>query len=200
MPPFNTATPTAITPVPTPAPCSRRNMSEETRSPSSVDPPASSGIDASAPHSARIWNYSLGGKDNYAIGRTFLARAVEYLVEDAAIDAFLDIVTGLPTAENAHQVAHRHDPSARVVYVDNAPLVLSHARALLTSSPPHRPPSSTRTYTTPKDILPDAATTPDLTRPWRSCSSEPSVTPRAPRRTSSYDTCSTGWSPAVTWP
>jgi S-adenosyl methyltransferase len=113
-------------------------------------------IDSSVPHSARVWNYWLGGKDNYppdrAVGdqvmamfpditklaradRAFLGRAVQYLVDEAGIRQFLDIGTGLPTADNTHQVAQRLAPESRIVYVDNDPLVLTHARALLTSTP-----------------------------------------------------------------
>ena len=107
-------------------------------------------------HSARIWNYWLGGKDNFAVDReagdrvaamlpiivtqaradpAFLGRAVRYLTGQAGIRQFLDIGTGLPTADNTHEVAQRVASEARIVYVDNDPLVLSHARALLTSSP-----------------------------------------------------------------
>jgi O-methyltransferase involved in polyketide biosynthesis len=114
------------------------------------------GLDTTVSHSARIWNYWLGGKDNFAVDReagdrvaamlpiivtqaradrAFLGRAVRYLAGQAGIRQFLDIGTGLPTAENTHQVAQRVTPEARIVYVDNDPLVLSHARALLTSSP-----------------------------------------------------------------
>ncbi len=108
------------------------------------------------PHSARIYNYWLGGKDNYpadrAMGdqilsvlpmigemavqnRAFLQRAVRYLVKEQGIRQFLDIGTGLPTADNTHEVAQQAAPDARIVYVDNDPLVLAHARALLTSTP-----------------------------------------------------------------
>jgi hypothetical protein len=113
------------------------------------------GIDTTVPHSARIWNYWLGGKDNFAVDREagdawaatfpgvrdiarasrgFLTRSIRYLAEDAGIRQFLDIGTGLPTADNTHQVAQRVAPEARVVYVDNDPMVLAHARALLTST------------------------------------------------------------------
>jgi hypothetical protein len=112
-------------------------------------------IDTSRPHTARIYDYFLGGKNHFAadrevaekslasvpsarIGareqRAFLGRAVRYLAADAGIEQFLDIGTGLPTTENVHEVAQAIVPSARVVYVDNDPLVLAHARALLTSS------------------------------------------------------------------
>src|SRR3982750_1479695 len=116
-------------------------------------------LDTGVPHSARVWNYWLGGKDNFAAdravgdqvreiypdvveiaraSRAFLDRSVRYLTGEAGIRQFLDIGTGLPTADNTHQVAQRIDPSSRVVYVDNDPLVMSHARALLTSSPEGR--------------------------------------------------------------
>lgn len=113
-------------------------------------------IDTSQAHSARIWNYWLGGKDNHPVDReagdgivavlpeivdiavatrAVLARMVTHLVEEAGIDQFLDIGTGLPTANNTHEVAQTANPAARVVYVDNDPLVLTHARALLTGTP-----------------------------------------------------------------
>ncbi|HEY6481255.1 MAG TPA: SAM-dependent methyltransferase [Streptosporangiaceae bacterium] len=114
------------------------------------------GIDSSVPHSARIWNYWLGGKDNYEIDRTvgdqvaelfpgiretarvsraLQTRIIGYLAADVGIRQFLDVGTGLPTANNTHEIAQRIAPEARIVYVDNDPLVLVHARALLTSSP-----------------------------------------------------------------
>ncbi|MCP2338238.1 SAM-dependent methyltransferase [Actinomadura rupiterrae] len=110
------------------------------------------GIDPSRPSAARIYDYFLGGKDNFEADRAvaehllkldprtveavrenrrFLVRAVRHLVEDAGIRQFLDIGTGLPTQDNVHEVAARYAPDARVVYVDNDPLVLAHARALL---------------------------------------------------------------------
>src|SRR6266508_4507957 len=113
-------------------------------------------FDSSVPQTARIWNYWLGGKDYFpvdrAVGdqileafpaivenarasRAFLVRAVRYLAGEAGIRQFLDIGTGLPTANNTHQVAQAVAPECRIVYVDNDPLVLAHARALLTSSP-----------------------------------------------------------------
>jgi hypothetical protein len=113
-------------------------------------------IDTTVPHSARIWNYWLGGKDHYPVDRAagdqyrevfpgiidvarasrqFLTRAVRYLAGEAGMRQFLDIGTGLPTADNTHEVAQRVAPESRIVYVDNDPLVLTHARALLTSSP-----------------------------------------------------------------
>jgi hypothetical protein len=113
------------------------------------------GIDTSVPHSARIWNYWMGGKDNYPVdreagdayreqapsivpmalaSRAYLIRAVSYLA-GTGVRQFLDIGTGLPTNDNTHQVAQRINPRARIVYVDNDPLVLTHAEALLTSTP-----------------------------------------------------------------
>jgi hypothetical protein len=106
-------------------------------------------------HSARIWDYWLGGKDNYPVDREvgdriaellpdivtqaradrmFLGRVVRYLAGEAGIRQFLDIGTGLPTVDNTHEVAQRVAPECRVMYVDNDPLVLVHARALLTST------------------------------------------------------------------
>jgi hypothetical protein len=120
------------------------------------NPHANTGIDVTVPHSARVWNYWLGGKDNYAVDREtgdaviavypqirvnaresrgFLKRAVRFMVGEAGIRQFLDIGTGLPTADNTHEVAQRIAPDARVVYADNDPLVLAHARALLVGTP-----------------------------------------------------------------
>jgi hypothetical protein len=112
-------------------------------------------IDTSVPHSARIWNYWLGGKDHFTVdreagdqyrqvfpgvvdvaraSRRFLGRSVRFLAGEAGIRQFLDVGTGLPTANNTHEIAQRVAPQSRVVYVDNDPLVLAHARALLVSS------------------------------------------------------------------
>jgi S-adenosyl methyltransferase len=116
-------------------------------------------IDTSRPHPARIYDYGLGGKNHFAAdremaekawaamptGRTaarenraFLGRVVRYLAAEAGIRQFLDIGTGLPTTGSVHEVAQQIAPESRVVYVDNDPLVLAHARALLTSSPQGR--------------------------------------------------------------
>ncbi|AGL18258.1 SAM-dependent methyltransferase [Actinoplanes sp. N902-109] len=113
-------------------------------------------IDTTVAHPARRYDYWLGGKDNFAADRAsgdaiaakfpairtavvqnrhFLRRAVSYLAGEAGVRQFLDIGTGLPTVDNTHEVAQRTAPDSRVVYVDNDPLVLVHARALLTSSP-----------------------------------------------------------------
>jgi S-adenosyl methyltransferase len=113
-------------------------------------------LDINVAHQSRIYNYLLGGKDNFAVdreaaeraleafpglaawarnNRAFLARAVRYLVSEAGIRQFLDLGTGLPSAENTHEVAQRIVPTARICYVDNDPVVLTHARALLSSDP-----------------------------------------------------------------
>ncbi|MDG9716006.1 SAM-dependent methyltransferase [Streptomyces sp. DH24] len=107
-------------------------------------------------HNARVWNYWIGGKDNYAVDqqvgehvasmfpvirevaradRGFLTRAVRFLAEERGMRQFLDIGTGLPTAENTHAIAQRIAPEARIVYVDNDPIVLMHARTMLTGTP-----------------------------------------------------------------
>jgi hypothetical protein len=112
-------------------------------------------LDTTVAHSARLWNYLLGGKDNFAadreaaeqvlgfmpelvqsarFNREFLGRVVPFLAADCGISQFLDIGTGLPTANNTHEVAQRTRSDARIVYVDNDPMVLVHARALLTST------------------------------------------------------------------
>jgi hypothetical protein len=117
---------------------------------------ASVSVDTSVPHIARVYDYWLGGKDNFAVDRAaaeevmetfpdilvsvraqraFLGRAVHYLVAEAGIRQFLDIGTGLPSSNNTHEVAQRAAPQTRVVYVDNDPIVLLHARALLASRP-----------------------------------------------------------------
>ncbi|MFW6691359.1 SAM-dependent methyltransferase [Streptomyces sp. MAR4 CNX-425] len=143
-------------------------------------------MDTTVPHIARVWNYWLGGKDNYEADRqagervkqafpqitdiaradrAFLARAVAYLVEEAGIRQFLDIGTGLPTAGNTHEVAQSLAPEARVVYVDNDPLVLTHARALLTSSPAGATDYVEADARDPETILGAAARTLDFDRP-----------------------------------
>ncbi|MEU8888922.1 SAM-dependent methyltransferase [Streptomyces sp. NPDC048442] len=137
-------------------------------------------------HNARVWNYWLGGKDHYpvdtAVGeqvtafypsigevaradRRFLGRAVSYLAGEAGLRQFLDIGTGLPTADNTHQVAQRIAPDARIVYVDNDPVVLAHARALLTGTPEGRTAYIDADAHDPDRILQEAARTLDLDRP-----------------------------------
>jgi hypothetical protein len=120
---------------------------------------AGPGLDTSRPHPARVYDYLLGGKSNFAAdralaekmlqetpglriaareNRAFLGRAVQYLAAEAGVRQFLDIGTGLPTAGNVHEVAQRITPQSRVVYTDNDPMVLAHARALLASAPEGR--------------------------------------------------------------
>jgi hypothetical protein len=135
-------------------------------------------IDTSKPHPARMYDYYLGGKNHFAAdretaekglagwpagriaareNRAFLGRAVRFLAEEAGIRQFLDIGTGLPTTHNVHEVAQEVAPSARVVYADNDPLVLAHARALLTSSPEGRTTYIHADLREPESILSDPA-------------------------------------------
>ena len=114
----------------------------------------SSDINTNVAHSARVYDYWLGGKDNFpadrelaelmiqaipdmramaAANRAFLSRAVRYLVGEAGVRQFLDLGTGIPTSPNVHEIAQAAAPDTRVVYVDNDPIVLAHARALLTT-------------------------------------------------------------------
>jgi hypothetical protein len=116
-------------------------------------------LDTGRPHPARVYDVLLGGKDNFAVdraaaaeglkvnpnaaaaplqNRAFLQRTVRFLAAEKGIRQFLDIGTGLPTSPNVHEVAQAADPAARIVYVDNDPIVLTHARALLTSTPEGR--------------------------------------------------------------
>ncbi|MCO8270264.1 SAM-dependent methyltransferase [Actinoplanes sp. TRM 88003] len=109
-------------------------------------------LDNGVPHSARVWNYWLGGTDNFAAdraagddfaafypdivvvarsSRSFLKRAVTFLAAEAGVRQFLDVGTGIPSAEHTHQIARAAAPDAQVVYVDNDPLVLSHAHEVL---------------------------------------------------------------------
>ena len=143
-------------------------------------------LDTSVAHSARLWNYLLGGKDNFAADREaaeyalalmpdlvlsaradreFLGRAVRYLAGTAGIRQFLDIGTGLPTANNTHEVAQSVAPESRIVYVDNDPMVLVHARALLTSTPEGATDYIEADVRDPEKILQSAADTLDFTRP-----------------------------------
>ncbi|PZT70279.1 SAM-dependent methyltransferase [Streptomyces sp. SW4] len=143
-------------------------------------------IKTDQPHTARIWNYWLGGKDHYPVDqqtgdrirelhpgigdyaradRQFLGRAVRYLVGECGIRQFLDIGTGLPTADNTHEVAQRIAPESRVVYVDNDPIVLAHAEALLTSTPQGRTDYLDEDLRNVDTILEHAARTLDLSRP-----------------------------------
>ncbi|WP_169813390.1 SAM-dependent methyltransferase [Nocardia vaccinii] len=126
------------------------------------------------PHSARIYDYFLGGQDNYAADRAaaekieqaipsvravargnrqFMVRAVRHLAADLGVRQFLDIGTGIPTVPNLHQAAQESTPDARVVYVDNDPLVLAHARALLVGRPEGRTRYVAADVTEPERIL-----------------------------------------------
>lgn len=143
-------------------------------------------IDTTRSHTARIWNYWLGGKDNYPVDveageairalhpgigdyargdRAFLGRAVRHLTQEVGLRQFLDIGTGLPTADNTHEVAQRVAPESRIVYVDNDPLVLTHARALLTSTPQGATDYLDSDLRDVDTILERAARTLDLSRP-----------------------------------
>ncbi len=143
-------------------------------------------IDTTVPHSARIWNYWLGGKDNFAADRAagdeyraafpgvvdvarasrqFLTRSVRYLAGEAGIRQFLDVGTGLPTFDNTHEVAQRVAPEARIVYVDHDPMVLAHARALLTSTPHGASAYIDADAQEPEAVLALAAKTLDLDQP-----------------------------------
>jgi hypothetical protein len=146
------------------------------------------GIDTTRPHPARMYDYFLGGKNNFAVdretaekalkswgtvrsaareNRAFLGRAVRYLVAEAGIRQFLDIGTGLPSANNVHEVAQGVAPSCRIVYVDNDPIVLAHARALLTSSPEGKTAYIHADFREPEKVLGEPATrdTLDFTKP-----------------------------------
>ena len=163
-----------------------RSQTQGEPGPERPDSTAGTAIDTTVPHSARIWNYWLGGKDNYAVdreagdhykdifpgiavvaqtSRAFLTRAVRYLAGEAGIRQFLDIGTGLPTADNTHQVAQRVAPESRIVYVDNDPLVLAHARALLTSAPEGSTEYLDADIRNPAAILDAAAGLLDFTQP-----------------------------------
>jgi hypothetical protein len=157
---------------------------EPATAPPDGDPPVK--IDTTVAHQARIYNYLLGGKDNFAVdreaadraieafpglgvwarnNRAFLGRAVRYLVAEAGVHQFLDVGTGLPTANNTHEVAQRIEPSVRVCYVDNDPIVLTHARALLTSHPAGVTDYVHANFQNPDRILAEAARMLDFTQP-----------------------------------
>ncbi|MEU5665255.1 SAM-dependent methyltransferase [Streptomyces longwoodensis] len=147
-------------------------------------------IDTSKAHPARVYDVFLGGKDNYPVDRAaaaaglaanprgyldvrhnrdFLRRAVTALVREDGIRQWLDIGTGLPTAENVHQIAQRIIPDSRVVYVDNDPVVLAHARALLTSGSEGRTDYIDADLKSPAQILEQAAKTLDFDQPVALC-------------------------------
>ncbi|MFI6504075.1 SAM-dependent methyltransferase [Nonomuraea typhae] len=145
------------------------------------------GINPAIPHSARVYDYWLGGKDNFAAdrdvaeqtmaavpgiresardNRAFLGRAVQFLI-DQGVRQFLDLGTGIPTQGNTHEVAQAAAPEARVVYVDNDPIVMTHARALLTSTPEGVTRYIEADIRRPRAILehPDTRETLDFSRP-----------------------------------
>ncbi|MDT3442738.1 MULTISPECIES: SAM-dependent methyltransferase [unclassified Pseudofrankia] len=150
------------------------------------DEQSSAGLNPYLPHPERIHNYFLGGKNNFAVdraladqmlaidptiphtaraNRAFLRRAVTFLAADAGIRQFLDIGTGLPATDNIHEVAQRLAPESRIVYVDNDPVVIVHARALLTGVPEGVTAYLQADLRDPEKILEDAAATLDFSRP-----------------------------------
>jgi hypothetical protein len=145
-------------------------------------------INTNVAHSARVYDYWLGGKDNFAAdrelaelmlqaiptlremamaNRAFMRRAVRYLVEEAGVRQILDLGTGIPTSPNVHEIAQAAAPGTKVVYVDNDPIVLAHARALLTSQGAGETAFIMADLREPKSILdhPTLTGTLDLTRP-----------------------------------
>ncbi len=161
-------------------------MSDDSSPSTYNDPDRPAPIDTTRTHSARIWNYWMGGKDHYPIdriagdqvsesfpeivdlartSREFLIRVVTHLTEEAGIRQFLDIGTGMPTANNTHEVAQGVAPECRVVYVDNDPLVLAHARALLVGTPEGVTDYIDADLRDPDAILEKAAETLDFDQP-----------------------------------
>jgi hypothetical protein len=143
-------------------------------------------FDTSVAHVARVYNYWLGGKDNFAAdraageqaikafpgiplsarsNRAFLARTVRFLAGEAGIRQFLDVGTGIPSANNTHEVAQATAPASRVVYVDNDPIVLTHARALLASDPAGATDYIDADMRDPQQILAQAVRLLDFSRP-----------------------------------
>jgi S-adenosyl methyltransferase len=143
-------------------------------------------IDTSVAHPARVYDYWLGGKDNYAADReaaervisvrptvlrdirahrAFMRRAVTYLAAEAGVRQFLDIGTGIPTSPNVHEIVQAITPEARIVYVDNDPIVLAHARALLASSPQGATAYIDADLRDSDTIVREAARTLDFTQP-----------------------------------
>jgi hypothetical protein len=148
--------------------------------------PEALAFDTGTPNSARMWNYWIGGKDNYAADRAaaeaviaafpvlpviarhsrrFLVDVVQQLAAVNGVRQFLDIGTGLPTADNTHEVAQRVAPESRVLYVDSDPVVLAHARALLTSTPEGETDFVQADLRDTGAILAQAARTLDLSQP-----------------------------------
>lgn len=143
-------------------------------------------LNTSVAHNARVWNYWIGGKDNYEVDqrvgehvagmfplireiaradRWFLGQAVRFLAEERGVRQFLDVGTGLPTADNTHEIAQRVAPESRIVYVDNDPIVLAHARTLLTGTAEGVTDYIDADVHDPAGILDRAAGTLDFTRP-----------------------------------
>ncbi|MHB9857738.1 SAM-dependent methyltransferase [Streptomyces sp. YIM S03343] len=143
-------------------------------------------LNTAVAHNARVWNYWIGGKDHYevdqAVGeqvetmfpvirdvaradRDFLGRAVTFLADERGVRQFLDVGTGLPTVDNTHEIAQWIAPDARIVYVDNDPIVLTHARSLLTSTPEGLTDYIDADVHDPGAIVEQAAKTLDLDRP-----------------------------------
>jgi S-adenosyl methyltransferase len=164
----------------------RRIVMTENWSEVAPDAEAIARLDTGTAHIARVYDYVLGGKDNFAAdrvaaeefvklmpgirpavreARAFLVRVVRFLAGEAGIRQFLDIGTGLPTANNTHETAQQAAPESRVVYVDNDPLVLAHARALLVSSPQGKTAYLDADLRDPGTIMAEAARTLDFTRP-----------------------------------
>ncbi len=160
------------------------NVTEGGPAPDPARPPA--GLDTRVAHPARVYDYWLGGKDNCAAdreaaeqviaarptilrdiraNREFLNRAVRYLAAEAGIRQFLDVGTGIPTSPNVHEIVQGIAPEARVVYADNDPIVLSHARALLASTPEGATDYVEADLRRPDEILRHAGRTLDFTRP-----------------------------------
>ncbi|MEU0194756.1 SAM-dependent methyltransferase [Streptomyces afghaniensis] len=153
---------------------------------SHTPPSGSARLNTGVAHNARVWNYWIGGKDNYEVDqqvgeqvagmfpiirdiaradRDFLGRAVSFLAGERGVRQFLDIGTGLPTVANTHEIAQRLAPDSRIVYVDNDPIVLVHARTLLTGTPDGATAYIDADVHDPDAILERAGHTLDLTRP-----------------------------------
>ncbi|MFB7112222.1 SAM-dependent methyltransferase [Streptomyces sp. NPDC056190] len=143
-------------------------------------------LNTAVAHNARVWNYWVGGKDNYEVDqqvgehvagmfpvirdvaradREFLGRAVRHLTAERGVRQFLDVGTGLPTVDNTHDTAQRIAPDARIVYVDNDPVVLAHARTLLTSTPEGATAYIEADVHAPEAIVERASATLDFGRP-----------------------------------
>ena len=152
----------------------------------SDSPDVPDGVDITVPHSPRVWNYWLGGKDNYPVdrafgdqivslypqvavdaraGRAFLVRAITHLTEREGVRGFLDLGTGLPTHQNTHEIAQAVAPASRVVYVDNDPMVIAHAHALLTGSDEGATAFLDADLRVPSEVLARAGEVLDLDRP-----------------------------------